>query len=480
MADALDKLGYGGDLKPVLITYLAATSRLLAMTSGTMPVHLLLTGSSSLGKSYVLDVVKRLLPEEAYHSISAGSPRTLIYDDFDLKHRVIEFGEADSLPAGEDNPAASAIRNLLQDHALNYDVTIRDKETGDYTVRKVRKPGPTVLITTSVRSLGAQLMTRLFTLEISASKEQTKAVLKTRARIAFEGGTQSPDNALITFQEYLQAKVPIKVAVPFVFELAEAMGKMTLTSTSGTYRDFERLLSFVRSVAILRQHHRQIDSDGRIVATLADYNTARELVNDMYVDSSTGITDDVRQLVEAVRELEGQGRITNARLAKHLDISVMQASRRARKALGQDWIINNERRKYHPADYAPGEPMPEAEGLPILILRDEDEGGDQVVNTVNIVNSKAVNAFSFKSGTVNTLTPITDDGTPPNIPCIKDGLGICILRTDDSKLFQCGENPKRCQFKKVDALRTCFACGSTDFWARPDGGLVCSWCHPKV
>ncbi len=45
-----------------------------------------------------------------------------------------------------------------------------------------------------------------------------------------------------------------------------------------------------------------------------------------------------------------------------------------------------------------------------------------------------------------------DDDTPPSIPCYRDDQGICILRTDDSKLFQCAENPGRCQFKKVDGL----------------------------
>jgi hypothetical protein len=113
---AIRKLGYGGDLKPPLIAYLAATSRLLWMRSGTMPVHLLLVGQPGAGKSYTLGVVIKLLPSEAVHRIEAGSPRVLIYDAVPIRHKVLIFSEADSLPAGEDNPAASAIRSLLQDH----------------------------------------------------------------------------------------------------------------------------------------------------------------------------------------------------------------------------------------------------------------------------------------------------------------------------------------------------------------------------
>src|SRR5262249_44175924 len=112
VADALVAMGYGGALEPALIVYLAVTSRLLKMRQGSMPVHLLLLGVPSAGKSYTLNTVLALLPPEGHHAIDAGSPRVLIYDDADLRHRVLVFGEADSLPAGEDNPAASAIRAL--------------------------------------------------------------------------------------------------------------------------------------------------------------------------------------------------------------------------------------------------------------------------------------------------------------------------------------------------------------------------------
>ena len=30
-----------------------------------------------------------------------------------------------------------------------------------------------------------------------------------------------------------------------------------------------------------------------------------------------------------------------------------------------------------------------------------------------------------------------------------------------------------------DPTQPCYACGSTDWWQRPDGGWVCAWCHPK-
>jgi len=399
--------GYGGDIKPAVITYLAVTSRLLEMRPGAMPVHLLLTGPSSGGKSYTLDIIKELLPTESYHIIDAGSPRVLIYDNAPLEHRALVFGEADSLPAGEDNPAASAVRNLLQDHHLHYEVTIRDRETGNYQTRRVDKPGPTVLITTSTRSLGDQLMTRFFSLEIGDSKEQISAALVTQAALETEG-TQCPDAGLVAFQSYFQLKAPVKVTVPYARELGTAMAKMA--AAPRILRDFARLMSLIKALALLRHYRRGLDGEGRIVATLADYATVRELVNDMYIDSSTGATSDIRKLVEAVIALDvsraDSEQITNTTLAKHLDIGIMQATRRAKRALKLGWLVNREQRKYHPANYAPGEPMPDIEGLPML-------GG------ANIVNNEAVNAFSFKNKPFNTLTPLTN-GDIPHTP----GLGV--------------------------------------------------------
>ena len=136
---ALRDGGYGGDLRPALLTYLAASTRLLAMRDGEMPAHLLLVGPPAAGKSHTLKAVLRLLPARAQYVIDAGSPRVLIYDKVDLRNRVLVFGESDSLPAGEDNPAASAVRNLLQDHRLHYRVTVRNPR-GGFSVKQVDKP----------------------------------------------------------------------------------------------------------------------------------------------------------------------------------------------------------------------------------------------------------------------------------------------------------------------------------------------------
>ena len=363
--EAMRSIGYGGDITPAKITYLAATSRLLAMRPGAMPVHLLLSGPSSAGKSYTLmAVVLPLLPEEAYHVIDAGSPRVVIYDDADLKHKVLVFGEADSLPAGEDNPVASALRNLLQDHHLHYHVTERNPEAGTFWVRRVNKAGPTTLITTATRPLGNQLNTRFFTLDIPHDVKQIQAALITQASMELQG-PQQPDPTLVAFQAYLQTKAPWDVIVPFADKLAEGIGRSA--EAPRINRDFSRIISLIKSVSVLRHAHRDTDEKGRIIAQIEDYITVRELIGPMYESSLTGASEGVRGVVEAVSHLAAKGgveKITASLVALHLNMPKPTAGRYIKKALGDGWLVNNEARKYHPFALALGESLPDRKGLP--------------------------------------------------------------------------------------------------------------------
>jgi hypothetical protein len=402
--------GYGGDVQQALIVYLAATSRVLALRPGGMAVHTILLGPPSGGKSFTVSTVLRLLPEGAYRVIDSGSPRALIYDDADLQHRLLVFGEADSLPSGEDNPASSAVRGLLQDGRLHYMVTVRDPGTGDFTLREIDKPGPTVLITTAVRPLGAQLMTRLFSLEVADDASQVAAALRTQAAVELHGAS-APDAALVAFQAYLQARAPWDVVVPFADRLAEAIARTACAPR--ILRDFARLLSLVKSVAVLRHHRREVDGDGRLIADLADYRTVRALVGPMYEASiSDGAGNKVRTVVDAVSDLHRARRtgelVTLTKVSEATGLSKPAASRRIKTALAQGWLINAETRSGRPWALEPGEPMPETAGLPDL-----DEGSD--CNAVTGLTGG--NAFPpTEDGDRNAVTGLTGRNTLPPTP----------------------------------------------------------------
>lgn len=355
-------LGYGGDIKPPLIVYLAVTTRLLSQRAGTMPAHLLLTGPASAGKSYTMSVVLRLLPPEAKAEIDAGSPRVLIYDNTDLRHRALVFGEADSLPAGEDNPAASAVRTLLQEGRIAYKVTIRDSETGGYTVKTVDREGPTVLLTTAVKSLGHQLSTRLFALDIPDDVTQVRAALAAQGARE-EDGVADVDAALVAFQAYLQAGAPWEVTVPYARSLGTLIGETHLAPR--VLRDFQRLLALIKAAAILRHGQRERDTTGRLVATVDDYATVRDLVNHLYMATVAGGSQAVRETVDAVATLSATDSQPSALdVAHHLTIHKSTATRRINKAVALGWLVNEEEKRGKPYRLSIGDPMPDDVGLP--------------------------------------------------------------------------------------------------------------------
>ncbi len=363
IGDAYRSLGYGGDLKTPLITYLSATSRLLELRPGAMLAHLLLLAISGAGKSFSWTLTRFLLPENAYVEIHAGSPRVLIYGDFDLKHKVLIYSEADSMPSGEDNPAASALRNLLQDGNLHYEVTVKDNEKGGFKVLSVNKEGPTVLITTSTRHLPDQLRTRIFTHEPPSDPQQVKDALTIQGRIEDGTFTTTRDDGLVAYQLYLQVLAPWHVRVPFASSLAYSIAEKN--ASPRLQRDFQRILALVKSVAILRHPHRKRDTDGALLAKIEDYGIVYDLLGDTYSATVTGASAKVRELVRCVAELaQDSASVSQSQLTEEMHSNRATISRLVAVARKNKWLVNRESRKGYPADLQIGEALPERTELP--------------------------------------------------------------------------------------------------------------------
>jgi hypothetical protein len=308
--------------------------------------------------------VLALLPDSAWHRIDAGSPRVLIYDDSDLRHKVLIFDEIDSLPGGDDNPAASALRNLLQEHRLKYSVVVHDPKEKKYIVKNVVKDGPTVLLTTGIRRTDPQLDSRLFCVEVPEDTAQIGAALNTQARLEINGATEPSEDA-IAFQGYLQTLAPWDVVVPFDDQLVEHIAKTA--TNSRVLRDHQRILSLIKAVTILRHVRRCRDDVGRLLATVDDYAEVYDLIGATYAAAASDASQGVREAVEAVSVLRSTtDPVTVSAVAKHLKIGKASASRRINVALECGWLVNkSEKRQGKSYNLDIGEPLPDDDtGLP--------------------------------------------------------------------------------------------------------------------
>lgn len=348
VGEAMHARGYAGDLRPPKLGYVATTSRWLER-----PQNLAYVAQSAAGKNRAVDAALDLIPPEAVYTEKAGSARALIYSDEDFRHRVVVVAEADSIP--EDGPAASAIRSLAADNEMAYDVVEKNPRTNRFETRHIRKPGPTGLITTSTRSLGSQMGTRMLEVPLSDDAGQTRAVMKAHARGVVPSSAEPPDSApLVAMQRWLELAGERRVAVPF----AEALADLVPSTAVRMRRDFRQLLTSIQAIALLYQCQRRRTPEGWVEATIDDYTHARELLAPIFDTlASEGVTPAIRQTVEAIEPGE---ELAEGALAERLRLSKSTMSWRVRRAVKAGWLVNNETRRGHPARLSKGAPLPEA------------------------------------------------------------------------------------------------------------------------
>ncbi|MCI0342887.1 MAG: MarR family transcriptional regulator [Planctomycetales bacterium] len=345
-ATAVEQAGVVGESRAAKLLYLSVTSRLLAR-----PVSVVVKGPSSAGKSFVVERVLVFFPLSAYYALSAMSERALAYSEEPLSHRMLVVYEAVGLKS---EFASYLVRSLLSEGRLRYETVEKTKD--GLRPRLIEREGPTgLLVTTTAVRLHPENETRLLSVPVTDTQEQTKAVLLACAK----GAADSPDPApWIALQEW-QAAEHAKVVVPY----AEALAKLIPPVAVRLRRDFGAVLRLVEAHALLHRATRERDPAGRVVATLADYAAVRELVAALLADAAERtVSPEVREAVEKVCAL-GPGPVSVAKLAAALHLDKSAASRRASRAEDRGFLRNEEERKGRPARYVLGDPLPEDEPL---------------------------------------------------------------------------------------------------------------------
>jgi hypothetical protein len=341
LRQALIDRGYAGDPSPAMLAYVVLTSRLLPR-----PLNAAFVAPSGAGKTHAVDAARALMPDSAYVHFDAASPTAAIYHDRDnpdaYRHRILIFAEADSLP--ENGRAASALRHLISQGQLVYDLTEQESDRRNAGGRIV-KNGPTGLITTSTRSMREQFNTRLLEVTISDDAEQTRAVTRMQA-LAAAGLLPEPTDTQVcqAAQTWLELHGAREVVIAFAPTLQELLPLSTLRIR----RDFPQLLTAIKVIALLHQFHRERTPAGEVVATLDDYDMARELLAPIFeATSEDTLNPTVRETVEAIKP--GESPVSSVELGRRLGLGKGSISYRVNKAIEAGYLENLEGRKGHPA-----------------------------------------------------------------------------------------------------------------------------------
>jgi hypothetical protein len=346
-AQELARSGVAGESRIAKLLYLAVTSRLLER-----PVSVALKGPSSGGKSYLVDRVLSFVPERAYYALTAMSERTLAYSEEPIRHRFLVIYEAAGM-SGEF--ATYLMRSLLSEGRVRYETV--EKTSEGMKPRLIEREGPTgLIVTTTAVKLHPENETRLLSLTVTDTQDQTRAVM---AALAEEAGEAGPNfEPWHAFQVWLEG-AEHSVSIPFAKILADLIPPVAVRLR----RDFGALLNLIRAHALLHRATRERDGEGRIDATIHDYAAVRELVVDLVGESvETTVLATVRETVEAVKRLREGSKgdpVTVAELARELKLDRSAVSRRARNAKDRGYLRDLEDNPRKPSRLVLGDDLPD-------------------------------------------------------------------------------------------------------------------------
>jgi hypothetical protein len=150
----------------------------------------------------------------------------------------------------------------------NEATTVQDQKRKDLHV-----PGkPVMIVTTMNATVDEEGERRWDTVRVDITPELTEKVLIGTATRAEGKDTKTEDGKLINALHYFIK--PQKVIIPYASEIVRRMNTDLRKNLIMRTR-INTLFDYIRSSAVLHQHQREKDADGRLIATLFDYDYAR-------------------------------------------------------------------------------------------------------------------------------------------------------------------------------------------------------------
>ncbi len=344
-ARTLAAAGVAGESLLIRLLYLILTSRLLLK-----PVSVAVKGPSSGGKSHLVEQVLKGFPESAFYELTAMSEKALIYLDEDMRHRFLVIYEATGMTG---DMQTYLMRTLLSENRIRYQTA--ESTSQGVKPRLLELEGPTGLIVTTTQTrMHQENETRLLSLTVTDTQEQTRAVFEA---LAEEDREPIDMHTWRQLQAWLETQ-PNGVTIPYAKILADIVPPVAVRLR----RDFRAVLQLIRAHAVLHQAGRERDGRGRIVATMADYAVVRELVADMVSEGVDAVVNpNIKETVKAVERLTAPADEEHASvndIAKELKLDKSAASRRVKVAREAGYLVNLEESRGKPAKLALGEPLP--------------------------------------------------------------------------------------------------------------------------
>ena len=286
--DIINQAGIVGERNVIAMNYVALDSRLLL--DGDV-IALKNSGHFGAGKSASLTKCLKFYDPEGYESLTSGSQKFLYHMEPDaLQHKALVFAEGFAFQRknAQDSEMVYVIRTLISEGKASYTFTEKQE---DGTLQAVTSTlyGPVSFITTTVMDrLESQLEDRMFSIHPDESPEQTRKIMLMTAAIQ-SGMEDTVDDKTIKAWQLFHANLePVKVVIPFALDIANAMASKPDDYPIAARRALPRVFSVIKAITAFHQGLRKVDGRGRLIAEMADYWMALQIVQQAYAESMGG------------------------------------------------------------------------------------------------------------------------------------------------------------------------------------------------
>jgi hypothetical protein len=279
--DDAHRLGIAGEEELIISFYLTGVSRLLSR-----PLATVTTGASSAGKSFVLDTIARLFPDESKFCLTTTSSKAFYYlRPNSLKHRWVICGEQARTQTDESEDVKRTLREMLSAGRITRAVALADK--GQIGTTVFVQEGPIAYSdSTTQTNMFAEDMNRVITLHPDESSDQTRAVL-VRTAEAYSGQLPDPEEQQRMIDVHHAAQRLLRqnrVAIPFADLIAQQLDPSNIE----VRRALPLFFGAVEACTLLHQLQRDLDDRGRLLATADDYAICCELFTGWLAESLSG------------------------------------------------------------------------------------------------------------------------------------------------------------------------------------------------
>jgi len=288
----IERGGIAGEEKNRLLLFVVASSHRMKTT-----LHALIQGASGSGKTRLLRMIAKMMPEEStqrYTRVTEGS----LYNqgEYFLQNKLVCLEDLDGLR----EEALYAVRELQSGDTLVSATSLKNEfGNSDAAVRTVRGPIASMSCTTKAE-VYEDNVSRCFVVAMDESRAQSVKIIEYQNKKSagkIDGDEEKRARAFL--QNCVRLLEPLPVVNPYADRIELPADAQKIRRLNDLYQ------SFVAQVTLINQYRRERDGRGRVVTAPEDLRVACEVLFESIVLKVDELDGSLRQFFERVKKYVG-------------------------------------------------------------------------------------------------------------------------------------------------------------------------------